>query len=198
MGAATPARLAQGDRRLEDDGTIRRHRRGQGITEGYYVREILIEGERRLLLFQSEEGRDRLAGLGREMIDQAATLRNKVLKIPVLTLIQGGDAAVDFRDEMASAWAQPWLDQVDQAIEPVFFDHLFARAEQGRAADKAWARFLRTVAERIFERAAAAVPIAGARRLKAIAVAEEKLGGLFWRSFKGHLVKPEQEAADVG
>ena len=69
---------------------------------------------------------------------------------------------------------------------------------KGERQIEAWARFLRTVAERIFERAAAAVPIAGARRLKAIAVAEEKLGGLFWRSFKGYLVKPEQEAADVG
>jgi hypothetical protein len=87
-------------------------------------------------------------------------------QIPLLTLIQAGDAAVDFRDKMASAWAQPWLGRVDQAIEPVFFDHLFARAEQGRAADQAWALFLKTIADRIFQRAASAVPIAGARRLK--------------------------------
>jgi hypothetical protein len=132
------------------------------------------------------------------MIEQAATLRNKVLKVPLLTLIQAGDAAVDFRDKTANAWAQPWLDQVDHAIEPVFFDHLFARAEQGRAADQAWVRFLRATADRIFARAAAAVPIAGARRLKAIAVAEEKLGGLFYASFKGYLVEPEEEQADAG
>ena len=172
--------------------------RGQGITEGHYFREVRIEGERRLALFQSDEGRDRLANLGRGMVEQAATLRNKVLKIPLLTLIQAGDAAVDFRDKMAGAWAQPWLDQIDQAIEPVFFDHLFARAEQGPAADNAWVAFLRTTADRIFERAASAVPIAGARRLKAIAVAEEKLGGLFWASFKGYLVQPAEEAANVG
>jgi CRISPR system Cascade subunit CasA len=172
--------------------------RGQGTTEGHYLREVPIEGERRLLIFQSDEGRDRLAKISKDMIEEAATLRNKVLKIPLLTLIQAGDAAVDFRDKMANAWTQPWLDQVDQAIEPVFFDHLFARAEQGRAADQAWVRILRTVAERIFARAAAAVPIAGARRLKAIAVAEEKLGGLFRASFKGYLIESEQEAADVG
>jgi CRISPR system Cascade subunit CasA len=172
--------------------------RGQGTTEGHYLREVSIEGERRLALFQSDEGRDRLAELGREMIEQATALRNKVLKIPLLTLIQAGEAAVDFRDKMASAWAQPWVDQVDQAIEPVFFDHLFARAEQGRAADQAWVLFLKAAADRIFQRAAAAVPIAGARRLKAIAVAEEKLGGLFFASFKGYLVQPEEEAADVG
>jgi CRISPR system Cascade subunit CasA len=172
--------------------------RGQGTTEGYHLREVPIEGEQRLALFQSDAGRDRLAELGRGMIEQAGTLRNKVLKIPLLTLIQAGDAAVDFRDKMASAWAQPWLDQVDQAIEPVFFDHLFARAEQGRAADQAWVLFLKDIAKRIFQRAASAVPIAGARRLKAIAVAEEKLGGLFFASFKGYLVQPEEEAADVG
>jgi hypothetical protein len=172
--------------------------RSQGATEGYHLREVRIEGEQRLVLFQSDAGRDRLAVLGREMIEQAGILRNKVLKIPLLTLIQAGDVAVDFRDKMASAWAQPWLDQVDQAIESVFFDHLFARAEQGQAADQAWALFLRTIADRIFQRAVAAVPIAGARRLKAIAVAEEKLGGLFFASFKGYLMQAEEEAADVG
>ena len=116
--------------------------RGQGTTEGHHLREVRFEGEQRLALFQSDEGRDRLAVISREMIDHAGALRNKVLKIPLLTLIQAGDAAVDFRDKMASAWAQPWLDQVDQAIEPVFFDHLFARVEQGRAADQAWVLFL--------------------------------------------------------
>jgi CRISPR system Cascade subunit CasA len=172
--------------------------RGQGTTEGHHVREVRFEKERHLRLFQSDEGRDRLAKISKDLIEEAEILRNKVLKIPLLTLIQAGDAAVDFRDKMASAWAQPWLDRVDQAIEPVFFDHLFARADQGPAADQAWVSFLKTIADRIFQRAASAVPIAGARRLKAIAVAEEKLGGLFWASFKGHLVQPEEEAADAG
>jgi hypothetical protein len=113
-------------------------------------------------------------------------------------LVQAGDAAVDFKDKMANAWGQPWLEQVDQVIEPAFFDHLFARAEKGRAADQAWVLFLRTSAERVFQRAVTAVPIAGARRLKAVAVAEEKLRGLFWASFKGYLMEPEQEAADAG
>jgi hypothetical protein len=67
--------------------------RGQGATEGHYLREVAIEGEQRLLLFQSDEGRDRMAAIGREMIEQAATLRNKVLKIPLLTLVQAGDPA---------------------------------------------------------------------------------------------------------
>jgi CRISPR system Cascade subunit CasA len=172
--------------------------RGQGATEGHHHREVRFERERHRRLFQSDEGRDQLATISGEMIEQAGTLRNKVLKIPLLTLIQAGDAAVDFRDKTANAWAQPWLDQVDQAIEPVFFDHLFARAEEGRTGDQAWVLFLRDTAKRIFARAAAAVPIAGARRLQAIAVAEEKLGGLFYASFKGYLVQSEEEQADVG
>jgi CRISPR system Cascade subunit CasA len=172
--------------------------RGQGATEGHHLQEVAIEGEQRLLLFQSDQGRDRLAAIARQMIEQASTLRNKVLKIPLLTLIQSGGAAVDFRDRMANAWAQPWLNQIEEEIEPEFFDHLFARAEQGHPADRAWFLFLRAIAERIFVRAVAAVSIAGARRLKAVAVAEEKLGGLFFASFKGYLTEPEQEAADVG
>lgn len=81
--------------------------RGQGITEGHYLREVPIDGERRLALFQSDEGRDHLAESGREMIQQAGTLRNKVLKIPLLTLIQAGGPVVDLRDKMANAWARP-------------------------------------------------------------------------------------------
>ena len=133
------------------------------------------------------------------MIEEAAILRSKVLKIPLLTLIQAGDAAVDFQDKMANRWAQPWLDLSDQAIEPVFFDHLFARAEQGRAADQAWARFLKTIAKRIFERAAwlpcRSPARGGSRRSRS---PRRSFGGLFWASFKGYLVAPAEEAADVG
>jgi CRISPR system Cascade subunit CasA len=171
--------------------------RGDGKTKGHHVREVPIEGEARLLLFQSDNGRDRLAKLSGEMVEHAGTLRNKVLKIPLLTLIQSGEATVDFRDKMANAWARPWLDQVDQEIEPVFFDHRFARAEQRGVADRAWVLFLINAAQRIFARAAAAMPIAGARRLKALAVAEDKLGGLFHANFKGYLAQSAEEMADV-
>lgn len=172
--------------------------RGQSKTEGHHLREVLIEGDQRLAAFRSDEDGDHLAEISRAMVEEVATLRNRVLKVPLLTLIQAGDAPVDFGDKTASAWARPWLDQVDHEIEPAFFDHLFARAEQGRAADQAWALFLENIAWRILDRATAAVPIAGARRLKAIAVAEERLHGLFRKNLGGYFTQPRQEAADGG
>ena len=72
-----------------DDGAIRRHRPRSGHDRGPPPpRGADRGGAKPLPLFQSDAGRDRLARLGREMIEQAGTLRNKVLKIPLLTLIQ--------------------------------------------------------------------------------------------------------------
>jgi CRISPR system Cascade subunit CasA len=171
--------------------------RGQSKTKGHYVREVPFEAGR-LPLFQSDEGRDRLSFLSKQMIQGASKLRNQVLRPSFISLIEPDLAKGKSPKKATVSWTERLLEGVDHEIEPVFFDHLFARAEQGQAADQAWALFLRTIADRIFQRAVAAVPIAGARRLKAIAVAEEKLGGLFFASFKGYLMQAEEEAADVG
>lgn len=167
--------------------------RGQGTTEGHHVREVRIEGERRLGMLMLDAERDRLAGLAREMVEHARDLRLKVLKVPLLTLAQAGEAEVDFRDKTSNDWIEPCLQRVDDAIEPVFFDHLFARAEQGAAADRAWVAQLRTIADGIFEDAVQAMPIAGVRRLKAIAVAEQRLRGAFRKMFQGYLQEMETE-----
>jgi CRISPR system Cascade subunit CasA len=168
--------------------------RGQGTTEGLHRREVPIDRERRLALFRSDADRDRLAELAREMVENAATLRNKVLKVALLTLVQGGDAEVRFRDKAASAWVERWLDEVEGVIEPAFFDHLFTTAET--SDHQPWVRFLEEAVKSVFPQAIEAIPIAGVRRLKAIAVAEQKLAALFWKNFKGYLEEPTREVAD--
>jgi hypothetical protein len=50
---------------------------------------------------------------------------------------------------------------------------------------------LRGIAITIFEDAVRAMPIAGARRLKAVAVAEQRLNGAFRRTFEGYLSDSE-------
>ncbi len=170
--------------------------RGQGTTEGLHRREVRIDGEKRRDFFATGAGRDRLAGLSKEMIDHAGTLRNKVLKVALLTLVQAGDAEVDFRDKTASAWVLPWLDAAEQRVEGDFFDHLFKTAETDDF--RPWVLFLRGTANSVLGWAIEAMPIAGVRRLKAVAVAEQKLAALFWKNFKGHLEEPAMEAVDVG
>lgn len=168
--------------------------RGQGTTEGHLVREVRIAGERRLRLMQSPAGRDRLAKLNRDMLEDVKMLRNKVLSIALMTLVQAGED-VDFGDTTAKTWVRPWLDEVDRLIEPIFFDHLFARAENEAGAGLAWANVLGRIAHVVFDAAVDALPINGARRLKATAVAERRLNSIFRTCFKGYL--PQQEAAHV-
>lgn len=165
--------------------------RGQGVTEGHHVREVPIEGQRRLSMLMRAADRDRLAGLAKAMVGDARDLRLKVLKIPLLTLAQAGPDEVDFRDRTSTVWVEPFLQRVDDAIEPVFFDHLFDRIERGAEADRAWGERLHEIARTILQDAIAALPIAGARRLKAVAVAEERLKGLFRASFGGLLGQEE-------
>ncbi|MDX6749521.1 CRISPR-associated protein Cse1 [Geminicoccaceae bacterium 1502E] len=169
--------------------------RGQGATEGHHRREVLIEGRQRLDMLMLPAERDRLAQLAEEMIGHARDLRLRVLKFPLLTLAQAGAEEISLRDRTTTAWVEPWLDGVDRAVEPEFFDHLFERAEQGEAATRAWIAFLRKVANAIFNDAVAAMPVAGARRMKAVAVAELRLRGALKKVFGGYL---EVETADAG
>ncbi|MDF1586563.1 type I-E CRISPR-associated protein Cse1/CasA [Marinimicrococcus flavescens] len=169
--------------------------RGQGTTEGHHRREMPIEGKKRLGMLMLPAERDRLAQLAGEMIGHARDLRLRVLKFPLLTLAQAGAEEISLRDRTTTAWVEPWLTRVDQAVEPVFFGHLFQRAEQGEAATQAWIAFLRELAATIFNDAVAAMPVAGARRMKAVAVAELRLRAALKKVFGGYL---EVETADAG
>jgi len=59
--------------------------RGQSKTQGHFSREVPFEAGR-LRLFQSDEGRDRLACLSKQMIENARTLQNLVLRKSLTTL----------------------------------------------------------------------------------------------------------------
>ncbi|MEZ5936183.1 MAG: hypothetical protein R3F54_30635 [Alphaproteobacteria bacterium] len=160
--------------------------RGQGVTEGFHRREMAFEEEQHLFYFQSASERDRLAALSQEMLETVSALRNKVLKPALLTLIQEGPAKVDYGDKTAGAWADQWLKPIDGEIEPVFFEHLFAWADDDANKMK-WIEFLGTTASVLFERAQHALPVTGHRRIKAIAIADSRLGAGFRRTFDGYL-----------
>ena len=169
--------------------------RGDGKTKGHHIREVPIENHRRrAFLFDAGE-RDKMAELASKMIEEAGNLQNRVLKVPLLTLIQAGDVEVDFGDRTATKWVKQWLDVADRQIDEQFFEQLFVRAESG--STEPWGRFLQRTAKAVFADAARTVPIAGARRLKALAVAEEKREALFWKTLGGLLPERQKETADV-
>ncbi|MCB9944574.1 MAG: type I-E CRISPR-associated protein Cse1/CasA [Geminicoccaceae bacterium] len=167
--------------------------RGQGTTEGHHRREVPIaDADQWKTLFDPAQ-KDRAAELAREMIDNARRLQNPVLKFPLMSLVQGGERDVKLGDQTAEAWARPWLERADLRIDEHFFDHLFTIVETG--SHERWARFLQTVARETFADAALSLPIAGMRRIKALAIAEDKLESFFYRNFKDYFPTSQKESA---
>ncbi|MCB2013148.1 MAG: hypothetical protein KDF64_21600, partial [Geminicoccaceae bacterium] len=65
----------------------------------------------------------------------------------------------------------------------------------GTGSHERWARFLQTIARETFADAALSLPIAGMRRIKALAIAEDKLESFFHQNFKDYLPKAQKESA---
>ena len=137
--------------------------------------------------------RDRVAERAKEMIDDARRLQNSVLKMSLMSLVQGGARDVKLGDHAAEAWARPWLEQADRRIDEHFFDALFEHAETGSC--ESWGCFLQLVARETFKNAAASLPTAGARRLKALAIAEDRMENSFFRQFKDYFPKSVEDIA---
>ena len=168
--------------------------RGQGKTEGYHAREVLISRERQSLFARPEES-GRVARLAREMVENVRTLTGgKVLRTALLALVQGGPAQVKFGDRTATAWVDKLLGEADRQVDQRFFDLLFARALDEPAGTRGWLDFLRGLGAETFERAVRTVPLAGARKPRAVAVAERILWGAFHRAFPTARARSEETA----
>ena len=170
--------------------------RGQGKTEGFHEREVPMRREHRGLLVVPAES-ERVAKLARTMVENVRTLLGgKVLRTAVLSLIQGGPDEVKFGDRTATAWAEKLLADADDEVDRQFFEHLFAMADNEAAGATAWLGFLRQLASETFEHAVATAPLAGARRPRAVAMAERILWGAFARHFPG-AARVAEEATDA-
>jgi CRISPR system Cascade subunit CasA len=128
--------------------------------------------------------------------DVRAVLGGKMLRTALLSLVQGGPDQVKFGDRTAGVWADKFRDEADREVDRMFFAHLFACAEDEDAGRRQWLEFLRDLARTTFERAVEAAPIAGARRPRAIAVAERILWGAFYRTFP-ELRSAREESVDA-
>ena len=154
--------------------------RGQGTTAGHHLREVPIDSQERLPFLLSVTERDRIAKIAAGMVKDASALKSPILKSSLITLVKGGTAKVRL-DDASGEWIDRWLKFADRRIEEEFFEQLFDIAETGD--DHRWSRLLRRLATEVFEAAVRTMPIAGVRRLKAVAVAESRL----WSGFKAHL-----------
>lgn len=98
--------------------------RGQGQTEGYHRRVILLPPTVRSKM-TSEGERDLLALRAEDRVRQAGVARRDVLHRALCSLLQGGKDRLDFRDRRTS----PWTERFDREVDAVFFEDLWEAAD---------------------------------------------------------------------
>ena len=148
--------------------------RGQGKTEGYHERVVPVPAKARKML-AAGDGRRRLGELAKLRINRTAEARDRVLKLGVLTLLQGvREEKVDFRDARAS----PWLERFEQRVDDSFFTSLFDAVDlPADEVRRVWDGLLVDLLEQTFKDAVAEAPMPSAHRYKILAAAEGRFRG---------------------
>lgn len=169
--------------------------RGQGKTEGYFEREVPI-GKQTLSLFATDTGREMLARLAKEMIEDARSAQG-ILRRAILLLIQDAENAGKLADNGTTKWRDRLVESLDRRIDHAFFAQLHARVEGGddAAGHHAWLTFLRDELLAVFLQARDAAPTRAGRRLRAEAIAETMLWAGMRKSFEPLFRKETADAA---
>ena len=141
--------------------------RGQGKTEGLHQRLIPVSD--RQLDLGNEEHVIKLGEVSEERIELTEKFRNKVLKPPLLVLIQGAPAKLDFKDGRADRW----LKALDREVDRIFFTELFDewRLPPEEREHKWRLRLARLGHQQLLD-AIRSAPVADSHRLRAESAAE--------------------------
>lgn len=135
--------------------------RGQGKTNGWHERLVPIPANLRRHWRDQPEERARAAERARTQLEDAASLRGKVLRPALLVLNQAGG-----RD--AGAWLAGFEARCDAAFFEHLWDHLEAEKDE---ACRSWRRTIIAQARRVLSEAQAAIPD-GVRRWRALATSQ--------------------------
>ncbi len=147
--------------------------RGQGKTGGYHERWVPIPPRVRSF-FAKPETRAALGRRADEGVKIAETVRLKVLKPALLTLLQGGPEKLKFDDDRG----EPFLQRFERAVDRDFFTLIFDHAESSpEDADAAFETAVAKLARAELEQAFSSVPLSSVRRLRAISQAERTFEG---------------------
>lgn len=147
--------------------------RGQGKSEGLHERELPIPPKVRGF-FGSAAGRSTLGAMARGRVETVTTVANRILKVALCALSQGGADKLRLDDRRMDRWVQA----LDAEVDAAFFEHLFASVDQDPASgNTAWARCVLDLAREVLREAERSVPIPSMRRHKAVAAA--------WSYFEG-------------
>jgi len=153
---------------------------GQGKTNGHHSVWIEIPSTGVGSIFSMPSERDRIAGLGREMLeDVSATIRT--LKYAVMLFHSAGEKPGD--DDMG-AWYRPLQGRADA----MFFPHLW-RLAAGEPR-QAWRDALVREATDLLHKAQREVPVASSRRFRALSASD----GAFYAGLRKDNLLPPKEA----
>jgi CRISPR system Cascade subunit CasA len=159
--------------------------RGQGGTDGFHERRIPVPAPG-LPFFGARA--DALASLAKERIQDAATIRLKVLRTALYVLFQSAPDKLKIPHSASETKATPFLAAFDRAVDRDFFETLFdelAAPDDAakRAARRRWLRALKELAVLQLTAAKAATPRSGIRRYQAEGAAEDAIEFGFRKHF---------------
>jgi CRISPR system Cascade subunit CasA len=153
--------------------------RGEGGTEGYHERHVLLSRRVRQMLGGSR-ATDPVADAAHERVTLAGEVQYRVLRPALLALFQNGPERIDLRHDASARKADPFLATFDRVVDRDFFPCLWEELEAdepdtGRARRTAWVRDMLGYVRAIVDEAEHAAPKSVHRRYRARARALQEL-----------------------
>jgi len=177
--------------------------RGQGKTEGFHHREIIIPPGIEAVFDEAGEARAQWAEWANAHAEDAATMANKVLKPALLVVFEkdphddSGKSSVSFDNKSAVAAAERFLDLFDAEVDRAFFPALWEDAEAPAEARRlAWRRQIKDFAEKTLQRGLEAGPQSEHRRYVAQARAHARFYGGLRKNFPDIFEPSKEDGAD--
>ena len=151
---------------------------GDGRTDGFLSREVAMSAPVLSRLLTDEAA---MARRSQRFVDLAGQAAGKAYRSALLQFVDGSDD-VDFKNRDFTRAVEPWVERYEQAIDEVFFTHLFDgidRKLDAASADREWVVCLQAAAQTLLLDAMQSLPTREPSRLLAQARAER----FFWRSW---------------
>ncbi|OAF19663.1 hypothetical protein AXW67_36270 [Bradyrhizobium neotropicale] len=183
--AALLQQWRQADGTLDHSLVLTATAREQGGTDGFHERRIVVPTSALPFLGTRAHA---LASLVKERIQDAATIRARVLLTALYVLFQRAPDELKFPHAACETKAAPFLAAFDGGVDRNFFDALFDElaAPDGtakRTARRQWIYTLKELAVLQLEAAKGATPRSGIRRYQAEGAAEDAIEFGFRKHF---------------
>lgn len=159
--------------------------RGQGITDGFYVKEVRIPKRKVSLVFGGSEESHQLAALSKAGIEYAGAMKNKVLKNAVFSYILGAPMELKWDHKFAtSIWRN-----VERRYETLWSDQYFPwllslpENFEEEEALRSWLEILQTHAVSIIQDVEESLPNHTGRQYRVKTEVRTRFWGAYYRVF---------------